>query len=147
MLINQFLQGHAIVVGKVRQAIHDSGLARKPDDGPQQGKPIQIELSSRSPKILAEATGRVRTALESIDGLLNIEDTRPLPGIEWQIQVDRAQAAKFGADITLVGSMIQLVTNGIKIGEYRPDDAEDEIDIRVRYPYASRNLTQIDELI
>jgi len=139
-----------VILNEIRDSV--AGLAgisvqaRKPDDGPQQGKPIQIELSSRSPDILVEATGKVRSALESIDGLLNIEDTRPLRGIEWQIQVDRAQAAKFGADITLVGSMIQLVTNGIKIGEYRPDDAEDEIDIRVRYPYASRNLAQIDEL-
>jgi multidrug efflux pump len=120
--------------------------ARKPDDGPQQGKPIHIELSSRSPDVLAETTGKIRQALEDVEGVINIEDSRPLPGIEWQIEVDRAQAAKFGADITLVGNMIQLVTNGIKIGEYRPDDAEDEIDIRVRYPYDSRNLTQIDEL-
>jgi len=123
-----------------------SVLARKPDDGPSQGKPIQIELSSRSPAILTETTGTIRQALESVDGVINVEDSRPLPGIEWQIDVDRAQAAKFGADITLVGAMIQLVTNGIKIGEYRPDDAEDEIDIRVRYPYDSRNLTQIDDL-
>jgi multidrug efflux pump len=120
--------------------------ARKPDDGPQQGKPIHIELSSRSPDVLAETTGKIRQALEDVEGVINIEDSRPLPGIEWQIEVDRAQAAKFGADITLVGNMIQLVTNGIKIGEYRPDDAEDEIDIRVRYPFDSRNLTQIDEL-
>ncbi|MDH5323787.1 MAG: efflux RND transporter permease subunit, partial [Gammaproteobacteria bacterium] len=76
----------------------------------------------------------------------NIEDGRPLPGIEWQIKVDRAEAARFGADITLVGAMVQLVTNGIKIGEYRPDDSDDEIDIRVRYPAANRNLSQIDEL-
>jgi multidrug efflux pump len=41
---------------------------------------------------------------------------------------------------------VQLVTNGIKIGEYRPDDTDDEIDIRVRYPGSSRNLTQLDEL-
>jgi len=61
-------------------------------------------------------------------------------------QVDRAEAARFGADILLVGNMIQLVTNGIKVGEYRPDDAEDEIDIRVRYPYDNRSLEQIDEL-
>ncbi len=138
------------ILRDVRESV--SGLAgisvqaRKAEDGPQQGKPIQIELSSRSPDILTEATGRIRQALESIDGVINIEDSRPLPGIEWQIDVDRAQAAKFGADITLVGNMIQLVTNGIKIGEYRPDDAEDEIDIRVRYPYDSRNLTQIDDL-
>ncbi|MDH3860256.1 MAG: efflux RND transporter permease subunit, partial [Gammaproteobacteria bacterium] len=75
-----------------------------------------------------------------------IEDSRPLPGIEWQIKVDRAEAARFGADISLVGAMVQLVTNGIKIGEYRPDDSDDEIDIRVRYPESSRSLAQIDEL-
>jgi multidrug efflux pump len=138
------------ILAEIRESV--SGLvginvqARKAEDGPQQGKPIQIELSSRSPKILTETTGKVRQALESIEGVINVEDSRPLPGIEWQIDVDRAQAAKFGADITLVGNMIQLVTNGIKIGEYRPDDAEDEIDIRVRYPYDSRNLTQIDDL-
>ena len=139
-----------VILREIRESV--SGLAgiriqtRKAEDGPQQGKPIAIELSSRFPEILETATGRVREALESIDGVFNVEDTRPLPGIEWQIDVDRAQAAKFGADITLVGNMIQLVTNGIKIGEYRPDDAEDEIDIRVRYPYDSRSLDQIDTL-
>ena len=76
----------------------------------------------------------------------NVEDDRPLPGIEWQIKVDRAEAARFGADVSLVGAMVQLVTNGIKIGEYRPDDSDDEIDIRVRYPAGSRSLSQIDEL-
>lgn len=120
--------------------------ARKPQDGPQQGKPISIELSSRFPELLVDTVGKVRDALGTIDGVINIEDTRPLPGIEWQIDVNRAEAARFGADITLVGNMIQLVTNGIKVGEYRPDDADDEIDIRVRYPYDSRNLSQIDEL-
>lgn len=119
---------------------------RKAQDGPQQGKPIQIEMSSRFPDILTDATRRVREALETIDGVYNVDDTRPLPGIEWQIDVDRAEAARFGADITIVGNMIQLVTNGIKIGEYRPDDAEDEIDIRVRYPYENRSLSQIDDL-
>ncbi|MCH8335442.1 MAG: efflux RND transporter permease subunit [Proteobacteria bacterium] len=139
-----------VILREIRESV--SGLAgirvqtRKAEDGPQQGKPILIELSSRVPDLLADATGRVRAALESIDGVFNVEDTRPMPGIEWQIEVDRAQAARFGADITLVGNMIQLVTNGIKIGEYRPDDAEDEIDIRVRYPYDSRNLDQIDTL-
>ncbi len=119
---------------------------RKAQDGPQQGKPIQIELSSRDPLLLNEMTGLVRAALQTIEGVYNVDDTRPLPGIEWRIDVDRAEAARFGADITLVGNMIQLVTNGIKIGEYRPDDAEDEIDIRVRYPYDDRSLAQIDDL-
>lgn len=138
------------ILAEIRE--RTSGLAgisiqtRKAQDGPQQGKPVVIELSSRFPERLADATARIREALETIEGVYNVDDTRPLPGIEWQIDVDRAEAARFGADITIVGNMIQLVTNGIKIGEYRPDDAEDEIDIRVRYPYGDRSLSQIDDL-
>ena len=119
---------------------------RKPDPGPPIGKPIRIEFSSRFNDELNTAVARVRAFLETQPDVVNIEDSRPLPGIEWQIKVDRAEAARFGADISLVGSMVQLVTNGIKIGEYRPDDSDDEIDIRVRYPEASRSLAQIDEL-
>ena len=119
---------------------------RKPDPGPPIGKPIRIEFSSRFPAILESSVAEVRNLMESKAGIVNIEDSRPLPGIEWQIKVDRAEAARFGADISLVGAMVQLVTNGIKIGEYRPDDSDDEIDIRVRYPESSRSLSQIDEL-
>ena len=119
---------------------------RKPDPGPPIGKPIRVEFSSRFPDQLNDAVARVRAHMESNSNIVNIEDSRPLPGIEWQIKVDRAEAARFGADISLVGAMVQLVTNGIKIGEYRPDDSDDEIDIRVRYPEESRSLAQIDEL-
>ena len=119
---------------------------RKPDPGPPIGKPISIEFTSRNTDILDRAVAGVRAAIESHPGVTNVEDDRPLPGIEWQIKVDRAEAARFGADVSLVGAMVQLVTNGIKIGEYRPDDSDDEIDIRVRYPSDSRSLSQIDEL-
>jgi multidrug efflux pump len=119
---------------------------RKPDPGPPIGKPIRIEFSSRFYDQLDLTVERVRAFLETQDDVVNIEDSRPLPGIEWQIKVDRAEAARFNADISLVGAMVQLVTNGIKIGEYRPDDSDDEIDIRVRYPEGSRSLAQIDEL-
>ncbi len=119
---------------------------RKPDSGPPQGKPVRIEFSSRFPELLETSVEAVRDLMKSVPGIINIEDSRPLPGIEWQIKVDRAEAARFGADVSLVGAMVQLVTNGIKIGEYRPDDSDDEIDIRVRYPEGSRNLAQIDNL-
>ena len=119
---------------------------RKPDPGPPQGKPILIEFSSRDAALVIDTIAQVRAALEQHPGVTNVEDGRPLPGIEWQIKVDRAEAARFGADITLVGAMVQLVTNGIKIGEYRPDDSDDEIDIRVRYPSQDRNLSQLDDL-
>ena len=123
-----------------------TGDLRKPDPGPPIGKPIHIEVASRFPALLDAAVADIRAVMEEHPAVINIEDGRPLPGIEWQIDVDRAEAARFGADISLVGAMVQLVTNGIKIGEYRPDDSDDEIDIRVRYPEQYRSLSQIDEL-
>ncbi|MCH9694724.1 MAG: efflux RND transporter permease subunit [Gammaproteobacteria bacterium] len=138
------------ILAEIRERMTDlAGIrveSREPDPGPPIGKPVRIEFSSRFPDRLASAVADVRALMDSTPGLINIEDSRPLPGIEWQIKVDRAEAARFGADISLVGAMVQLVTNGIKIGEYRPDDSDDEIDIRVRYPESSRSLAQIDEL-
>jgi multidrug efflux pump len=138
------------ILAEIRERTKDlAGIrieTRKPDAGPPIGKPISIEFSSRFPDELNAAVERVREYMATNDAIVNVEDSRPLPGIEWQIKVDRAEAARFGADISLVGAMVQLVTNGIKIGEYRPDDSDDEIDIRVRYPEDSRSLSQIDEL-
>jgi multidrug efflux pump len=119
---------------------------RKPDAGPPQGKPVNIEFASRDYELLEPTVSMVAEALERHPAVFNIEDDLPLPGIEWQLRVDRAEAARFGADVALVGAMVQLVTNGLKLGEYRPDDSDEEIDIRVRYPLASRSLAQIDEL-
>ncbi len=119
---------------------------RLPEEGPQTGKPIEIEAASPDLDALQHAVQTIRAELAAIDGVINAEDTAPLPGIEWQLDVDRAEAAKFGADVSLVGSVIQLVTNGIKVGEYRPNDADEEIDIRVRFPGNDRSLDRLSEL-
>jgi multidrug efflux pump len=95
---------------------------------------------------LKDAAKKIHEALETIPGVINAEDTRPMPGIEWRLRVDRTEAARFGADVSLVGSIIQLVTTGIKVGEYRPDDADTEMDIRVRFPKDKRSLDQLGEL-
>jgi multidrug efflux pump len=119
---------------------------RTPRAGPGGDKPIRLELTSRDPVALSRMVGEVRDVLDTIPGLEDIEDSRPLPGIEWRVGVDRGKAARFGADVSLVGNTIQLVTNGIKIGEYRPDDADEEIEIRLRYPASDRSLDQLDKL-
>lgn len=117
---------------------------RKKEEGPPVGKAIQLELSSRFPEKLDGAVAKIRARLNNMDGLFNIEDSRPLPGIDWELGVNRAQAAKFDVDVNLVGSALQMVTTGIDLGEYRPDDSDDEIDIRVRYPRQYRTIEQLD---
>lgn len=116
------------------------------ESGIVSGKPIQVELSSQRPGLLDQAVTALRRGMQDIGGIIDIEDNRPIPGIEWTMQIDRAEAARFGADITTVGSAIQLLTNGIMLGDYRPDDADDEVDIRVRFPSQDRNLARFDQL-
>ena len=113
---------------------------------PNTGKPIDIEVAANDMSVLRETTRILREELETIPGVINAEDTRPLPGIEWQLKVNRAEAAKFNADVSLVGSIIQLVTNGIKVAEFRPNDADEEMDIRVRFPASERSLKRLGEL-
>ena len=140
----------AQLMADVRQrTAHLAGVwvePREPDVGPPTGKDIQIEFRSRFPEKLAPLVAQFRDKLETIDGLLDVEDSRALPGIEWQVRVDRAQAGRFNADILTVGKVVQLVTNGIKVGEYRPDDADEEVEIRLRFPVQYRNIEQLDML-
>ena len=42
-------------------------------------------------------------------------------------------AARYAGRATL-GNVIQMATTGLELADYRPDDAEDEVDIRLRLP-------------
>lgn len=119
---------------------------RKNEDGPQSGKDLIIELSSRFPEMLDDSVRTLRTELIKTGKFTDIEDSAPKPGIEWQLNIDRAKAATYGADAAIVGSTVQMVTNGLKLGEYRPDDVDDELDIRVRFPEEKRNIGRLDSL-
>ena len=93
---------------------------RKEESGPPVGKPVQVQLASDNPILLASAASRVVQGMEEIGGFIDREDGLPIPGIEWELSVDRAQAAKFGADVSLIGSYVRMLTNGTKLGRVPP---------------------------
>ena len=76
----------------------------------------------------------------------DVDDGLPLPGIDWRIEVNKSEAAKYQANVNTVGTGVQLVTNGAKVTEYRPSDNDKAVDILVRFPSDRRSLEQIDEL-
>ncbi|WP_319381364.1 efflux RND transporter permease subunit [Thiomicrorhabdus sp.] len=119
---------------------------RKQDNGPSAGKPVQIELSAADFSVLKAGVQEVRQRMQEIDGFIDMEDSRPIPGIEWHLQVDREQAARYQVDIATLGNTVQMLTSGIKIASYQPDDAEEELDIRLRFPEPERNLEQMMNL-
>ena len=116
------------------------------EQGPSIGKPIQIELRSRYRALLKPAMDEIRDYLDTLPELIDIDDTRPLPSIEWRMKVDRAQAAIYGADVTTSGVALQLVTSGVKVAEYRPSGADDAVDIRARYPREYRGIKAMESI-
>ena len=116
------------------------------DQGPPVGKDIGVQISSDVPAELRAATAKVRAKFAEIDGLIDIEDTTPLPGVEWEFVVDRAEAGRLGLDVGRIGSALQFVTEGALVGRYRPIDANEEVDIRIRYPASARTSAELDRL-
>jgi len=116
------------------------------EGGPPVGKDIRLQIKSSDYETTKRIVGTVRKHVEGMADVRDIEDGRPLPGIEWQVTIDREEAGRFNASIATVGTMVQLVTNGVLIGKYRPGDSEDEVDIRVRLPKDERTLDKLDEL-
>ena len=114
--------------------------------GPASGKPIHLRLSGGDLGVLAEAAAIVRARFEETPGLVDLEDTTPLPGIDWLIDVDVEKAGRFGADVQAVGAMVQLVTRGLTLDQMRVDTSDEEIDIRARLPEDARLLSTLDTL-
>jgi multidrug efflux pump len=117
-----------------------------PRAGPPTGKPIQIQIGALDPDVLPAVAKKVAAILAQRSDIRDLDDGQPLPGIDWKIEVNTAEAAKFGAGPSIVGTAVQLVTNGVKVTEFRPSDSDKAVDILVRFPSDRRSLDQIDEL-
>ncbi|SDL44952.1 efflux RND transporter permease subunit [Aliiruegeria lutimaris] len=114
--------------------------------GPSSGKPVNLKVTSRSPEDQFAAVEGIRQIMRQMGTFTDVTDTRPLPGVEVSILVNRAEAARFGADVSLLGQAVQLLTQGITVADYRPDDTDDALDIRVRFPRQERSLAELGNL-
>lgn len=119
---------------------------RLPQGGPPQGKDVQVEMRGSDPVALNRAADMIKAKLAADPQLIEQEDNRASPGIELNLTIDRAAAGRYGVDVLSVGQAIQFVTTGVLAGRFRPDDADDELDIRVRFTRENRNLAAFEQL-
>ncbi len=138
------------IADEVRKRVADvPGMqveVREPQGGPPTGKDVQVELRGNDPAALNRAADMVKAKLAQDPQLIELEDNRTSPGIEWNLTVDREAAGRYGVDVLSVGQAIQYTTGGVLVGRFRPDDAEDELDIRVRFTPEGRNVAAFETL-
>ncbi len=116
------------------------------DQGPPVSKDVGLQISSENRADLYAATKKMTKKLGSMEGVYELENSLPLPGIDWELEVNRAEAGRLGLDIGTIGSAIQFLTEGAIIGTYRPLNVDEEVDIRIRYPQDMRGLAQLETL-
>ena len=116
------------------------------DMGPASAKPVHLRLTGDAWDDLLAATHATRAAFDATPGLTLVEDTLPLPGIDWQIDVDVEKAGRYGANVATVGAMVQLITQGLELDTMPVPSSDEEIPIRVRLPQQDRVLATLDTL-
>lgn len=118
----------------------------EPNNGPSNGKDVEVDVTSDDYPALMKTVDVLRRHMDATAELRDVEDTRALPGIEWDLKINRELASRAGVSVSTIGTAVQLVTNGVFVARYRPDDSDDEVDIRVRYPSAARGRAALDDL-
>ncbi len=117
------------------------------ENGPPAGKAINLRVEGTNYNDVLAATAMLRSHLDTgLGDTIDVEDNRPAPGIDWEVTIDRVEAARYGIGVRELAPYVQLVTSGVLLGTYRPDDAADELDIRVRLPVDERTFDTLDSL-
>lgn len=115
-------------------------------DGPPQLKPISVNFSSRNFKQVPSFVKKVEAAMDQMGGFKDVEDTSSTPGIDWLVNVDRELAAMFKLNTEDVGNHLRLLSDGFKVSSFRPDYADDEVDIVLRLNKESRKINEIEKI-
>jgi multidrug efflux pump len=117
-----------------------------PQAGPPTGKAIQIQLSADDPSGLNDVARAVADKLATVPDVIDVSNGLPPPGVDWELDVDRAAAARYGIAPSTVGAMVQLVTSGLKLSDFRPAGSDDAVDIVLRLPPDLRTIAALDQL-
>ena len=120
---------------------------RERNNGPPVGSPIEIEVFGSDFEMVYEATEALSNYMkENIPGVMNTYTTIPTKQLKWKIKIDKEKASQYGVETSDIGAAIQFMTSGVKVGEYRPNDADEELDIRIRFPQEERRLDMFENL-
>ena len=115
--------------------------------GPSFNSPIELDIYGDTEEDVNIAVNRIENFMRNeMNGLNNIFSSKAYPSVEWSVEVDKQKAAQLGVSVSDVGALVQMLTNGFKVGEYRPDDAKDEVEIRAKFPDSDRTITGIRDL-
>ncbi len=138
------------IIKNMRKLVSDSTGAKiniqVQKEGPGGDKPIKIDVLGNDLNLVSNSVDEILARMNKIGGFIDVADSRPLPGTEWMLVTDREAANEHGVSVSAIGTMIKMLTRGVRLSDYRPDDTEDELEILLRFKKSQRNLNILENL-
>ncbi|MCF8435621.1 MAG: efflux RND transporter permease subunit [Ignavibacteriales bacterium] len=98
--------------------------------GPPVGKPINVEIIGDDFGVLGKLSGLVQNRVYKVPGVVDLKDDYDSGRPELRVIIDREKAALLSMNTSVIANSIRTAINGFEASQYRIDD--DEYDITVR---------------
>ncbi|ETO91615.1 MAG: multidrug resistance protein D [Candidatus Xenolissoclinum pacificiensis L6] len=141
------------ILSEIRQILsQEKGVVvevQEESGGPSSGKPIQLVLFADSPENfhhVVDVSSSVVEYMSTLEGLINVSDSRSTPEIQWSVEVDKPLASIYDVKLSDISNHIQLLTSGLIISQFNPDYSKEEVDIVLRYPEKERLMKAFNTL-
>ena len=128
------------IVSQVRKALNAVPGVRA-DFMEGDGKPIEISLTGSSLADLGQAAEQVRKQMEAVPGVRDITSTYRPGAPNMTLHMNEARAKDLSVSTNDLGSTMQTLLSGTKVGKY--SDGDDRVDIRVRLQDLDRSRTDM----
>ncbi|NWN91937.1 efflux RND transporter permease subunit [Marinobacter adhaerens] len=99
--------------------------------GPPVLSPVVAEIYGADAEQRASLARSVAAGMAEVQGLVDIDTTLEAPTRQWEIEVDRARAARFGVSQAQVVDALQMALGGMNVSFLHDDHAKYPVPIRV----------------
>ncbi len=114
--------------------------------GPSSLRPIEINFFSKNLKKANQFAEKLIKHMEQIGGYKDITTNASLPGIEWDVVLNKELASLYNLNPSDIGSSLSLITDGYKVSTFHPEYTDDEVDIMLKLPEEQRKISNINNL-
>lgn len=106
--------------------------------GPPVGKPIAVRIRGDKLEVLEKIAIEVEEYLKNVEGVTDVKDDHEMGKSEWRVVVNESEATKAGLQVKDIATAVRNAFGGGIATTIKK--ADEEIDVRVRYPYDVKYL-------
>jgi multidrug efflux pump subunit AcrB len=119
----------------------------KPKEGPPVGAPVSVAVKGDDYAILQDIASKYVAELKEIKGVSDIASSYEFGKKQLTVMIDEDRAQKFYLSIDEIAKTVHSAFEGGLATTIKPERAEEEIDVKVRFPELQRNSKDAFEKI